>query len=72
MFEECLKFKKKNRSAFKKLNNLGLEKESLVAKLEKSARSLNELRVEKESLDINAKSLMSDLEKIKYPISSFF
>lgn len=42
LFEEYLKLKEKNRSTLKKLNNLKLEDESLVAKLEESTRSLNE------------------------------
>lgn len=72
MFEECPKLKKVNRFTFKKLNNLKLEKESLVAKLEESTRILNELRVEKESLDIiKVKSLMSNLEKSNTQLQYF-
>lgn len=49
---KSLKLKKLNTSAFKKLNDLKLEKERLLVKLEESTRRVNELKVEKELLEI--------------------
>lgn len=46
LFEEYLKLRKANCFAFERLNNLEIEKESLVTKLEEFTRSLNELKVE--------------------------
>lgn len=71
LYKENIKLHKVNRLVFKKLNELELEKERLIGKLEESTRGLDELSVEKEFLEVNVKTLMSDLGKSNIQLQSF-
>jgi predicted nuclease with TOPRIM domain len=63
--EECIKLKKLNKNTFKKINEVELEKENLLAKLDDSHAVVDKLKLEIAMLNEQNKSLENDLKDSK-------
>lgn len=66
LFKECTQLKKLNKRTFKKLNEVELEKENLLAKLDDLHALFDKLKHENIVLNEQIKSLDNELEESKH------